>query len=67
MSCWIPLDKLIGSTIQAARVLHLSQPTVSRRHRVLARELGLRGESNPGGYVVCVSATANAFSYYVVP
>ncbi|WP_411872057.1 LysR family transcriptional regulator [Vulcanococcus limneticus] len=37
----IDMLELTGSTAAAARVLSLSQPTVSRRYRALARDLGL--------------------------
>lgn len=46
----IDMLELTGSTAAAARVLSLSQPTVSRRYRALAQDLGLerRPRQRPG-------------------
>ncbi len=46
----IDMLELTGSTAAAARVLSLSQPTVSRRYRAVARDLGLvrRPHQQPG-------------------
>jgi len=40
----LDLLELSGSTVQASRLLNLSQPTVSRRYRVLAQDFGLKQE-----------------------
>lgn len=46
----VDLLELTGSTISAAGHLALSQPTVSRRYRALAQDLGLKHNShNPVG------------------
>ena len=46
----VDLLELTGSTVAAAELLALSQPSVSRRYRTLARELGLeRRPGNPLG------------------
>ena len=38
----LDLLELSGSTVQASRLLSLSQPTVSRRYRLLAQDFGLQ-------------------------
>jgi hypothetical protein len=40
----LDLLELSGSTVQASRFLSLSQPTVSRRYRLLAQDFGLERE-----------------------
>ena len=40
----LDLLELSGSTVQASRFLSLSQPTVSRRYRLLAQDFGLEQE-----------------------
>jgi hypothetical protein len=40
----LDLLELSGSTVQASRLLSLSQPTVSRRYRLLAEDFGLEQE-----------------------
>ncbi len=46
----IDMLELTGSATRAAAVLHLSQPTVSRRYQGIARDLGLtrRSRNDPG-------------------
>lgn len=41
----LDLLELCGTTVQASRLLNISQPTVSRRYRLLAREFGLEREA----------------------
>ena len=38
----VDMLEITGSTVAASRILNLSQPTVSRRYRALAEDLGLR-------------------------
>jgi hypothetical protein len=38
----VDMLEITGSTVAAAQYLHISQPTVSRRYRALAEDLGLR-------------------------
>jgi DNA-binding transcriptional LysR family regulator len=37
----LDLLELCGSTVETSRLLHLSQPTISRRYRLLAKDFGL--------------------------
>jgi hypothetical protein len=38
----VDMLEITGSTVGASRILNISQPTVSRRYRALAADLGLR-------------------------
>jgi hypothetical protein len=57
----LDLLELSGSTVQASRLLSLSQPTVSRRYRLLAQDFGLLQE--PRQFKYCRYGTSEAMRW----